>query len=148
MSEVQTEFTNALRSQGWTPRSLPGHMGQVGPLWTCRNGESWRYGLLTEERHLNPAGLVHGGALLTLADQAVSTVAWEACERQPCVTVQLDSQFLTSVLAGEFVQADAVLLQRSQKLLFLRAELRVQERLVMTVQAICKLIGTGASTMA
>ena len=60
--------------------------------------------MLFDQQHLNPAARVHGGALMTLLDHAISSTAWEACDRQPCVTVQMDTQFLGAVEAGQFAQ--------------------------------------------
>ena len=134
-----------LQAQGWKARELPGHMGQIGPLWTRRLADgAWAYGLLAGAQHLNPAGVVHGGALLSLADHALSTAAWEACGRVPCVTVQLDAHFVAPVRTGQFVQLQPQLVQRSASLLFMRAELAVQPPqqplLVLTAQAIMKMV--------
>lgn len=90
-----------LVQQHWKRRELPGFMGRAGPLWTRRDGDAWTYALLAEEAHLNPAGVVHGGALATLVDHAISSVAWEACARQPCLTLQLDTHFIGPVRAGQ-----------------------------------------------
>jgi len=68
---------------GWTPRALPGFAGLVGPLWTRREGDGWAYAILVEDRHANPAGLAHGGLVSTLADHALSVIAWEANARRP-----------------------------------------------------------------
>ena len=76
---------------GWNPRSLDGFFGLVGPLWTRKEEGTWAYGFMAEPRHTNPAGVVHGGMLVTLIDHALSAIAWEANERRPCVTVQLDT---------------------------------------------------------
>lgn len=123
---------------GWTLRSLAGFIGQAGPLWTLREASGWAYGFAVGPQHLNPAGTAHGGALLTLMDHALSTVAWEACLRAPCVTLQLDSHFVGAVLAGQFVEARAAVAQRTGSLVFLRGELRAGDSLVLTAQALMK----------
>jgi len=82
---------------GWKQRSLEGFFGLVGPMWTKREGDSWAYGLVVEAQHTNPAGIIHGGALMTFIDHALSAIAWEAAQRRPCVTVQLDVQFVAAV---------------------------------------------------
>lgn len=138
-----------LRQLGWQPQRLMGHMEQVGPIWSRRTADGMHsYGLLAEPRHMNPGGVMHGGALLTLADHAISTVAWESVDRAMCLTVQMDSQFLAAVRPGEFVWS-AVSLQRSSKhLVFLRGDLCVggaalgapaeATRTVLSAQAIMK----------
>lgn len=143
MPAKKTEAVTAgdLEEQGWKSHALPGHMGQVGPMWTRKTGDgSWAYGLLAGAQHLNPAGVVHGGALLSLVDHAISTVAWELCDRMPCVTVQLDSHFTASLCAGQFAAVQPTVLHRSAGLVFLRAELRTADQLVLSAQAIMKVL--------
>ena len=127
-----------LQAARWKARSLPGFMGTAGPLWTRREDAGWGYGLLAEARHLNPLGVVHGGTLLTLLDHAISTVAWEASGRLPCVTLQLDTHFLASVSEGEFAEARAEVSHRTSKLMFMRGHLTVEGRPVLTAQAIMR----------
>lgn len=127
-----------LVQQNWKRRDLPGFMGCAGPLWTRREGDSWAYAFLADAAHLNPAGVVHGGALLTLLDHAISSVAWEACARQPCLTLQLDTHFIGPVRAGQLAQARARLVRRTGSLAFLHGEVAVEGGAVLTAQALMK----------
>ncbi|NML44395.1 PaaI family thioesterase [Ramlibacter sp. G-1-2-2] len=138
-----SELISLLQQQGWKQRELPGFIGLAGPLWTLREGEGWAYGLLAGEQHLNPAGVVHGGALVTLLDHAISTVAWEAAGRAACVTLQLDTHFAGAVRAGEFAQARAEVVQRSKSMLFMRGTVVVEGELVLAGQAIMKVVARG-----
>lgn len=129
---------DGLEAAGWKPRDLPGFIGLVGPLWTRREAETWAYGLRMEARHLNPARRVHGGALMTLMDHAISSVAWETSGRKPCVTIQMDSQFQGAALEGQFVEVRVRVTQQTGSLCFARAEMTVGAQLVMSAQAILK----------
>ena len=126
------------QAQGWKPHELPGFMGLAGPLWSRREGDDWAYGLQVRAQHLNPAGMLHGGALLTLVDHALSTVAWQAAGRVPCLTLQLDSHFLASVAEGGFVEVRARITQRTRSLLFLQGLASVDGAPVLQAQAIMK----------
>lgn len=137
---VNSEAVDQLQSQGWKSRQLAGFMGHSGPLWTRREGDGWAYGLFAEDKHLNPAGVVHGGALATLIDHVVSTVAWEACDRTPCVTVQLDTHFLAEVRAGEFAQARASITARTGGLVFVDGLVQVDGRSVLAARAVMKVL--------
>lgn len=127
-----------MHANDWKPHTLPGFMGLAGPLWTRREEGGWAYGLQVQRQHLNPAGVLHGGALLTLVDHALSTVAWQALQRQPCLTLQLDSQFLASVAEGGFVVVRARITQRTRSLLFLQGLATVEDAPVLQAQAIMK----------
>lgn len=130
-----------LEAQDWKLRSLPGFIEVAGPLWTRREQDGWAYGVFCEACHLNPAGRVHGGALLTLLDHAISTVAWEASARAPCVTVQLSTQFLGAVEAGQFAEARARVVRKTGSLLFLDGAVVVDGGLVVSAQAVLKALG-------
>lgn len=129
-----------LQGQGWKPHELPGFMGLAGPLWSRREGDDWAYGLQVQSQHLNPARLLHGGALLTLMDHALSTIAWQAAGRQPCLTLQLDSHFLASVGEGAFVEVRARITRRTRSLLFLQGLASVDGAPVLQAQAIMKAV--------
>jgi uncharacterized protein (TIGR00369 family) len=96
--------------------------------------------LLTGARHVNPAGLVHGGLLATLMDHALSATAWEASGRLPCVTVQLDTQFIAAVQPGSFLVASSTITRQTASLIFMRGVLTVEARVVATGSAILKVV--------
>lgn len=125
---------------GWKKRELEGFFGLVGPMWTRQEGEGWAYAFVAEAKHLNRAGVVHGGMLATLMDHALSAIAWEGSERRPCVTVQLDVQYLAPVLPGQLVEARGRVARRSSSLVFLQGNLLVKGEEVMTGSAILKVL--------
>jgi len=127
-------------ANGWKARSLEGFFGLVGPLWTKKEEGGWVYGFVAEARHTNPAGIVHGGMLTTLLDHALSAIAWEANERRPCVTVQLDTHFLAPVLPGHFVEARGRVVKRTGSLVFLQGGLSVAGEEVAMASAVLKVL--------
>jgi uncharacterized protein (TIGR00369 family) len=128
-----------LLAQGWKQHRLAGHMGQLGPLWSCRTqAGGWRYGVRMDERHLNPAGIVHGGVLVSVLDHAISAVAWQLSDRVACVTLQLDSHFMAAVHKDAFAVVDVDLVSRSKSMLFMRAQLSVDGQVAVSAQAVMK----------
>lgn len=127
-----------LKLLGWKARSAPGLMNFIGPLWTRQENDSWGYGLLLEEHHCNPAGIVHGGIITTLADHALSTLAWEASGRQPCITIQLGTHFLLPVQPGTFLEARGCIVQQGRSLFFMEGRLSVEDRDVALVNGVWK----------
>ncbi len=125
---------------GWKKRDFPGFLALIGPLWSRREEHGWAYGMIAEANHINAAGLVHGGMLMSLADQALSVVVWEAMDRTPCVTVQLDTHFLAAVHPGDFVQARAQVTRKSRSLVFVQGSLVVQGDPVLTASGIWKVV--------
>jgi acyl-coenzyme A thioesterase PaaI-like protein len=78
--------------------------------------------------------------LTTLIDHVLSTVAWEACDRMPCVTVQLDTHFMAEVRAGQFAQARANITARTSSLVFMEGLVQVDDRPVLAARAIMKVL--------
>lgn len=130
----------ALRDNGWKAMSLPGHMGQVGPLWARREAEGWTYGLLASTRHLNPAGVVHGGAIATLVDHALSLIGWQAAARQPCVTVQMNIQYLEAAQARQFLVARGRVTRGGNSLLFLTGSVQAEEVEIAQASAVLRVL--------
>lgn len=126
---------------GWQPRGNSNFSTLVGPLWARREGESWAYGFLAGPQHSNARGIVHGGMLVTLADNALGLVVHEASGRQPAVTMQLNTHFLSAAHPGEFVEARGEVMRRGRSVMFVRGTLTVGDRAVLAADGIWKLLG-------
>ena len=75
------------------PHPDSGFRGYVG-LDVISSGEGQAVvRLLAEDRHLNPHGAVHGGALATLADAAMGTAVATLTDGRP-VTIEMKVTFL------------------------------------------------------
>jgi len=127
-------------ADGWKPVGRNGFIKLLGQMYTRRLGQSWEYGMMIDERHLNPANVVHGGALMTLVDSAMSLVAWEASGRVTCLTAQLDTHFMGSARAGDFVVGRAEVTRKTSSLVFLRGTLSVRDEAIMTAMAVMKIM--------
>ena len=125
---------------GWKTMKGPGFSSLVGPIWAKRDGDSWRYAFLAEDKHENRQGAVHGGMLMTFADHAIGFVAWEAAGRRKCVTMQLENKFLAAVKNGDFVECDTEIVHSAKTVIFLRGVLKVKGRPVMAANGIWKVI--------
>jgi uncharacterized protein (TIGR00369 family) len=127
---------------GWKPmRGMDGYPALIGPFLARRAGESWQYGFRAEPRHLNKGGVVHGGMLMSFADDALGMTVWEAAGRRNCTTVQLNTQFVAPVRAGEFVESRAEVLRRTRTLIFVQGMLAVGDRTVIHADGIWKILG-------
>ena len=131
---------------GWRPLPIGGFPAHVGPFWYRSDTGSDadpgvpRYAMLTDTRHLNVHGIVHGGMVMTFADTGLGLTVFESGGRRPCVTVQFGCQFLDAVQAGDFVELDAEVLRRSSTVVFMRGTLRVGTRITGAVEGVWKMI--------
>lgn len=136
--EALEQARHALRAAGWSEREGMGFSAHVGPIWSRQEGEAWAYGLLTGPQHANRAGLVHGGLIATLMDQGLSAIAWEAVQRQPCVTVQLDTHYLAAARPGQFLEARGRVTRVTASLVFVQGEITAEGEVVSSGMAILK----------
>jgi acyl-coenzyme A thioesterase PaaI-like protein len=107
-------------ADGWRPMPAAALPGSLGVPWAKRVGAYWQYGLAMTDSHLNPNGVVHGGVLLAFADHGLSMLAWQAAERTPCITIQLNTHFLDGIQSGEFIELRGEVTRRTSGLVFLR----------------------------
>lgn len=140
LAAAQSDAEADLLSRDWKKRSLGGFIECAGPLWTCQEEGGWAYGILAEERHLNPARTVHGGLLETLMDHSLSSIAWEASGRRTCVTLQMDTHFLAAARTGMFIEARGRVIHHTSSMLFMQGMLTVDGRPLMSAQALMKIL--------
>jgi acyl-coenzyme A thioesterase PaaI-like protein len=133
-------------AQGWIPLDDPGFANFIGPFWQRQDDRGWSYAFLAEGKHVNRNGIVHGGMLLSFADQAMGMTAWHASGNGPQATMQLSHQFVDAVAIGDFVEARCTVLRASRKLVYMACTLVVGERTVGSSSGVWKLIGRGQSS--
>lgn len=82
-----------------------GFVDMVGPLYLKQEGRAAMLGLLVEERHTNPAGICHGGMLMTIADMQIGVgVRAHAELRKFIPTVNMTVDFISAAKAGDWIQ--------------------------------------------
>jgi acyl-coenzyme A thioesterase PaaI-like protein len=127
-------------SHGWKPMRCGPMPAGIGVPWAKRADDGWRYGILTTTDHANPQGALHGGILMTFADQGLSLLAWEAAKRAPCTTIQLNTHFLAAVEPGEFVELRGEVTRATQGLVFARGVMVASGRDVAAVDGIWRVL--------
>ncbi|MBD2872412.1 PaaI family thioesterase [Paenibacillus arenilitoris] len=75
------------------------------------------------DRHLNLLGLVHGGVIMSLLDNAMGLVVMLAETGERAVTANLNTQFLTSSRGGSLI-CEAELVHRTERTLTLQAQVK------------------------
>lgn len=76
--------------------------------------------------HLNLLGIVHGGVLMSLMDNAMGLVAMLAENGQRAVTASMNTHFLSST-AGGLLLCEAQLMHRTTRTLTLQAEVKDED---------------------
>lgn len=131
-----------LKAEGWQCIEADGFSGVAGPFWVLSQGDERTMGLLVEEHHCNHHSTLHGGMVMTFADMGlglgVAAILGE--QRFKCVTVSLQTQFISAARVGEFISCKPELIRRSNQLLFIRGLITVGERVIASAEGIWKQI--------
>lgn len=131
---------------GWEVRHFgeaDGYSALIGPLLSrCEDGQ-WVHGIALDARHLNARGVVHGGLIASLADQALGMTVWDAVGRQPCATVQLNVSYVAAARDGDFLTVRSELIRVTRSVVFVRGLVAAGERTVAMADGVWKRLGSG-----
>jgi uncharacterized protein (TIGR00369 family) len=109
--------------------SIRGFNQFVGPLYRLPDkAERPRFAFVAAEKHMNAAGSVHGGMLITLADVAMSRTARLTSKATSCSTVSLSCDFLAPGGLGETIEAEVRVTRLARTMVFLSAEITASGR--------------------
>jgi uncharacterized protein (TIGR00369 family) len=127
-------------AEGWEEVPSAAFGTLVGPIWQRDEGDRLRFGLIVAPKHTNRAQNLHGGMLMTLADQALAFTARKATGKAHA-TMELNIHFVGVVRLGEFVEVRSEVVRATRSVVFLEARMLVADRVVATASGIWKIIG-------
>lgn len=125
---------------GWKTYDTHGTFDQVvGPFYFRPDPDGrMRCAFRAEAKHMNMGGRMHGGCLMTFADIALFQTAYQEMEGKNGVTVQLDSTLVDGVYEGELVEATGEVVRAGGSLIFVRGQITVEARTVMTFSGVIR----------
>jgi len=104
---------------GWAYFDVRGHFGDhAGPFCYRKDGPG--VGFWSRPHHGNLQGMIHGGMLLTLADNALFNITWCEIGKFRGVTIFLNSQFVAPGPVGKFIEATGEVVRAGGSLVFVR----------------------------
>ncbi len=128
----------------WRELRPVGFNGHVGPIRFAQAGDLiWMASLDLDTRHMNAGGVCHGGLLMTLADVVMGAASFEAAERHPCATIEMNSHFVAAAKSGQTALAKAEQLRHAGGLSFMKCEIWSGGRLVLRASGIWKYLSQG-----
>ncbi|MEM6477210.1 MAG: PaaI family thioesterase [Pseudomonadota bacterium] len=128
MNETTTEYGygNAVENTkgefaGWYHWNHDPFETRSGPFFMRRQDDgSYLCAFRAEDRHLNGAGFMHGGCLMTFADFALFGIATDELAGDNAVTMNLSGDFLGAVAPGALVEARGEVTRGGGKTIFVR----------------------------
>ena len=129
---------NVLIPEGWVlQKHLDTFSAHAGPYYFREDGSAG-IGFVPEKHHLNLAGVIHGGALLTLADMSLFDICFRKVGMFNGLTVTLNSEFVGAGKPGSFVMATGDLIKAGGSLLFARGLISSEGETLMTFSGTLK----------
>ncbi|MEM7664681.1 MAG: PaaI family thioesterase [Pseudomonadota bacterium] len=126
MTETEYGYGNAVRCEtgefaGWYNWNHDPYETRSGPFFMLRQDDgSYLCAFRAEARHMNGAGFMHGGCLLTFADFALFGIATDDLGGDNAVTMNLSGDFLGAVQEGALVEARGEVTRGGGKTIFVR----------------------------
>lgn len=114
--------------------------GSVGPFYGRHGEDGLVIGFRIEQRHCNPAGIVHGGMLMTVADMTAGfCAAFDSGIDKFMPTVNMTFDFVSSGNVGEWVEGRSRMLKIVRSLAFATVMLGTQDRPLLRASCIMKI---------
>lgn len=113
----------------------------VGPFYRlpdAQGGVVKRFAFVVEAKHMNSAGSVHGGMLMSCTDMAMGQTSRLETGARGGSTISLNCDFVGPGRLGDVVEAWVRITRRARTLIFLTAELRAGERLLLVANGLWK----------
>lgn len=128
MSEEKTEYGygNAVQCAegefaGWHYWNHDPFETRSGPFFMRREEDgSYLSAFRAQDRHMNGAGFMHGGCLMTFADFALFAIATDELAGANAVTMNLSSDFLGATSSGALMEARGEVTRGGGKTIFVR----------------------------
>ncbi|HJQ60717.1 MAG TPA: PaaI family thioesterase [Vineibacter sp.] len=112
----------------------------IGPLYVRkpREGRAFAWGFRAAAKHMNPGGVVHGGMLVTFADQTFGALAYFAAGKKPCTTIDLSASFMAPGRPGDWIECTGAVSRVTRELVFVTGRISANERTLVDLKGIWK----------
>lgn len=110
------------------------------PLHAKREGEAFSLGLRIAHSHCNARGLLHGGVISALADNAMGLACVTQMEGVSALTVSLSVDFLSVGRSGQWLAVRGVPAKLGRTLAFADAQIAADGELIAKAAATFRII--------
>lgn len=126
---------------GWSAWSGDAFEQRAGPFYERRDADgSYISAFRAEERHMNGAGFMHGGCLMTFADSALFTIATDALAGSHGVTMHLAGDFLDPARCGQLIEARGEVVRAGGKTIYVVGKITADDKPVLSFNGIIRKI--------
>ncbi len=110
----------------------------IGPFyWRTDEDGTVTGAFLPQDKNTNYVGILHGGAVMTFADAAASTIASFATGG-PSVTVAFNSEFLGAGVADAPIYASGRVVRSTKSMVFVQGQLDQNDQPILAFSSVAK----------
>jgi uncharacterized protein (TIGR00369 family) len=133
-------MTTAALPEGAEEIPFVGYNKYIGPMYRLPDESGLhRFCFRVEERHMNCAGTVHGGMLMSLADISMSRAARDGTDAQNSSTVSLSCDFVGPGKLGDVIEAHVRVTRRTRTIVFVSADILSGGRTLLVASGVWKI---------
>ena len=113
----------------------------AGPFYLKPAGDgTHKSAFISEAKHANMGGMLHGGLLMTFADFAIFAIARDYLSEEGAVTLSFNSDFVSAGPVGALIEATGEVVKTTGSMVFVRGQVFSGEQIIMPFSAIIKKI--------
>ncbi len=117
----------------------PGFMKHNGGLLFRKiSNKNYEFKTKINKKHLNRAGITHGGYIAAIIDAGAGTAAHRITNNKICVTISLDIKFIDSTKLGDEIIGKVNIQKMTKSLVFLICKLKSNKKIIATASGIWK----------
>ena len=117
----------------------PGFMKHNGGLLVRKiSNKNYEFKTKINKKHLNRAGITHGGYIAAIIDAGAGTGAHRVTSNKVCVTISLDIKFIDSTKLGDEIVGKVNIQKVTRSLVFLICKLKSNKKIIATASGVWK----------
>ena len=108
----------------------------IGPLYLRQTNGVMRFAYRATEHDCNARGIVHGGRLMTFADQVLGQTCIHTAKSNDLVTVTLNCDLVAAAMPGDLIEGEAEIIRIARTLIFVRGKLFCGDKTLLTANGL------------
>lgn len=123
---------------GYSRLHASAYLELIGPCYYAKDKNGvLSIGLYIQEKHVNAAGIGHGGLLVTLADASLGLAIYEVHSNTgPMVTASLSTEFLEAARLGDWVETHVDIERIGKRISYANCYLHVGDRRILRASGV------------
>lgn len=119
-----------------------GYIATNGPYYVRATGDGgYEYGFQSDARHVNPHGVMHGGAIVGFLDTILGHFVVLTARRR-AATIGLDCRYIAGGPPGPWIEGRVIPRRMTRSLAFVDAEASADGTLLVTASGIFRIFDT------